>query len=234
MARVPVLLFNLENGELEYAKFAISLYTGIDSAKLKQPSLLFEEELERVREAVRELARSPLYIKTMGAPTVQEIDRISRQHISRHGVKRIGVDYIQLIRNGIEKREQDVSMSSGRLRAMALNYKLPVMTAAQLNREIERRGQNSTPTLADLRESGSLEQDATMVWINRLLWPVPTGDQLRMFPDNVDNGELREIPRAVPIKIHVLKNRNGPVGETMPILWRKHVNDFNTITEFRE
>lgn len=229
---VPSLLFNLENGELEYAKFAISFKAQIDSNKLKDPSMLTEEEHERVRWAAEELANAPLYVKTLGSPSVYEIERISRQHIIKFGIKRIGVDYIQLIRNGKQKKVDDVTESSQLLRAIPVNFGVPLLANAQLSRNIEHRGEGSTPVLADLRESGSLEQDATMVWVPRRVWPTPTGAQLRMFPDNIDEaGELFEGAKAEPIEIHVLKNRNGSVGVTRPILWRKHVNDFHTISD---
>lgn len=228
----PALLFNLENGELEYAKFAIAYHAQIDSEKLKSPDRLTDEELQRVRYSSRDLANAPLYVKTIGSPSVYEVERISRQHIVKYGVTRVGVDYIQLMRNGKENKVADVSESSNILRAIAINYKIPVMAISQLSRKIEHRGEGSTPVLADLRESGSLEQDATMVWVPRAVWPTPTGTQLRRFQDNInENGDLHEGIKAMPIKIHVLKNRNGAIGVTRPFLWRRHVNDFNIITE---
>lgn len=231
LAGTPSLLFNLENGELEYAKFALSYRAQVDSSKLKDPRLLSEEEHERVRYAARELANAPLYVKTLGAPSVYEVERISRHHITRYDIKRIGVDYIQLIRNGKENKVSDVTESSQVLRSIPINYRVPLLANAQLSRKIEHRGEGSIPVLADLRESGSLEQDATMVWVPRAVWPTPTGTQLRTFPDNIDeSGELYEGAKAIPIKVHVLKNRNGSVGVTRPFLWRKHTNDFNTIT----
>lgn len=228
----PMLLFNLENGELEYAKFAISYHAQIDSERLKSPEHLTEEELDRVRSSSHALANAPLYVKTLGSPSVHEVERMSRHHIVKYGVKRIGVDYIQLIRNGKENKVADVSESSNVLRAIALNFKTPVLAISQLSRKIEHRGEGSAPVLADLRESGSLEQDATMVWVPRAVWPTPTGTQLRRFADNVNSeGQLYEGVKAAPIRIHVLKNRNGSIGVTRPVLWRRHVNDFNIIAD---
>ena len=233
MAGKPTLIINLENGELEYAKFALALRAQVDSMKLKDPHLLNDEEKERLRVASRELANVPLYIKTVGSPSAAEADRIIRHHVTHFGVQRIGLDYVQLISNpGKTRMVEDVTKSSQTLRAAALNYKVPVMANSQLSRDIEHRGEEALPRLADLRESGSLEQDATIVCIPRFTWPTPTGDQLRVFPDNVrDNGSLFETPKAVPLTLHVLKNRNGSIGTSRPVLWRKHMNDFNNIVE---
>lgn len=227
----PTLIINLENGELEYAKFALSLRAQVDSEKLKNPRLLSPEEKERLVVASRELANAPLYVKTVGAPSATEVDRIIRHHITHFNIERVGVDYIQLMYNpGTRNKVEDISMSSASLRAAALNYKIPVMANAQLNRDIQRRGEGAEPRLDDLRESGSLEQDATIVGIPRFTWPTPTGAQLRMFSDNVNEaGNLHETIKAIPLTIHVLKNRNGATGKSRPVLWRKHMNDFNNI-----
>ncbi|MGW8178417.1 MAG: replicative DNA helicase, partial [bacterium] len=157
---VPTLIINLENGELEYAKFALSLRAQVDSAKIKEPTLLSDDEKQRLVDAAHDLANAPLYVKTVGSPTAREVDRIIRHHVLHYGVKRVGVDYIQLINNpGKRNQVENVSESSGILRAAALNYKVPVMANSQLSRDIEYRGENANPRLADLRESGSLEQD---------------------------------------------------------------------------
>jgi replicative DNA helicase len=229
----PTLIINLENGELEYAKFALSMVAQVDSMKLKDPSLLSGEEKERLVQASRDLANAPLYVKTIGSPSAIETDRIIRHHINHYNVERVGVDYIQLMENpGSRNEVSNVTTSSKSLRAAALNYKVPVMANSQLSREIEHRGENAHPKLADLRESGSLEQDATIVCIPRFTWGTPTDAQLRMFTDNInDDGELFESPKAVPLTLHVLKNRNGSIGTSRPVLWRKHMNDFNNIEE---
>lgn len=230
-AGMPVLLFNLENGELEYAKFAISMRTGINSDKLKDPRLLRPDEIDMVRQASGELAQLPLYIKTMGSPSIKEINRVANQHVSRHKVQLIGLDYVQLVRNGISRRVDDVSETTGVLRGMAINYKTPIIANAQLSREIEHRGNNANPVLADLRDSGSLEQDATMVWFQRFFWWEPSTVQLGIFRENVDpDGGVRLPAKAVPVRTFILKNRNGGVGTTQPYLWVKATNNFKPIT----
>ncbi len=109
---------------------------------------------------------------------------------------------------------------------------VPVMCAAQLSRAIESRGPNSEPYLADLRESGSLEQDATVVMFVRPVWSTsPSREMVARFPENTDERGLRlPVIRAAPVRFHVLKNRNGPTGVTSEIKWSKHTGNFQTLT----
>lgn len=229
---IPVLLFNLENGDLEYPKFMLSLLTGIDSEALKDPRRLSEEQLFRLRERAQEMARLPIYLKAMAAPSVNDMERVVRPLI-RKGIKRIGVDYIQLVKNGVENQVQDVTISSNSLRAWAMRYKIPVVAAAQMNRSIEHRGEDAEPQLSDLRESGSLEQDGTIIMFPRKVWPNPTDAQLRRFDMNIDpeTGQLYETPKAEPIRVYVRKNRNGGVGRTRPFLWVLSTNNFLPLQE---
>lgn len=235
LAGMPALLFNCENGELEYAKFAISMLAGIDSDKLKDPRRLTEEELALIRAKAAELASIPLYVKTIGAPSARQIERIARAHISQHNIRLLGVDYIQLLQNGIESKVLDVSQSSGVLRSIALNYGVPVIANSQMSRSIVHRGQDAEPQLSDLRESGALEQDATMVWFPRSMWPDPTDAQLHTFPENRDvTGRLYPTIKALPIKVYLKKNRNGGTGVTEPMKWIRSTNNFQTLTEVPE
>ena len=231
-ANMPTLIFNLENTEMEYARYCLSMMTGIDSDRLKDGRGLSEEELETVRETAREMAGMPVIVKTLAAPSIAEVDRISRQHIKEQKVGMIGIDYLQLVQNGRKNRVDDVTLSSQGARAMALRYHVPVVAAAQMSRSIEHRGEEAAPKLSDLRESGSLEQDATIIAFPRHLWPNPTDAQLRQFPHNVDpeSGQLYENIKAVPMVLYIEKNRNGPIGRTEPFLWVKSTNNFYAIT----
>ena len=109
------------------------------------------------------------------------------------------------------------------------------MAAAQLNRKIDERGKNSEPLLSDLRDSGSLEQDATQVWFIRPVWAEPTEAQLETFNENKgSNGLLLSKPPVRPMRVYIRKNRNGPSGVCDPIAWdmsngRWRSLDLNTI-----
>jgi replicative DNA helicase len=216
-----VVIFNLENNEMEYANYLVAHVSGIDTWKLRQPTLMTPGEVGRARAAVKQLRSMPLRIVSLGAPSVYEIIRIARK-LLLEGFEIFMVDYIQLIKNGIENEVQDITMTSSILRGFALKHHVPVIAAAQLNREIVKRALGAKPQLSDLRGSGSLEQDAVIVAFNVLL---DTEEQvLRQFPQNMRDGAFTV--RAVPMRIYVEKNRNGPVDRTAPMLWDKSTNQF--------
>jgi replicative DNA helicase len=228
-----ILIFNLENDEIEYARYSLALRTGIDSKKLRQPRLLSRAELERVKTAAIELKELPIEVVTLGSPTVNEITRIARSKYRSFKQDMVMVDYVQLINNGLNNRVSDVTLSSQTLRALAMKNQLniPVMVAAQLSRAIETRGRGSDPQLSDLRESGSLEQDATVVMFVRPVWgEAPSRQQVARFPENMDERNvMRPIHRAIPMRMHILKNRNGPVGVSPEVKWSKHTGNFQTL-----
>lgn len=218
-----VLIFNLENSHIEYARAMLSLHTGINNELLKSPQRLSDEQMMEVKRGHHELNELGIHIVSLGGPSIEEIRRIARAKIAKYNIDMIMVDYIQLMFNGNKTNaNDDITRSSSGLRAMSLNWGIPIMAAAQLNRDIERRGADAEPMLADLRSSGSLEQDATQVWFLRKLWGEPTENQLLSFSANQDqNGNLLPKIPALPMRIFVKKNRNGPVGTTEPILWNR-------------
>ena len=218
-----VLIFNLENSHIEYARAMLSLHTGLNNELLKKPQTMSEEQMDIVRGGHQELNELGIHIVSLGGPSIEEIKRIARAKIVKYDIDMIMVDYIQLMNNGnLTNANDDITRSSSGLRSLALNWNIPIIAAAQLNRDIERRGADAEPMLADLRGSGSLEQDSTQVWFLRKLWGEPTEQQLLTFSANRDNdGNLRPKTPALPMRIFVKKNRNGPVGTTEPILWNR-------------
>ncbi len=224
----PVTIINLENGELEYARYLVALRAGIDADLLRNPSVLHDNQMQDIKNALRELKSIPLRIVTLGAPSVEEV---AREYVTavREGAKSVWVDYIQLINNRVDNKNLDVTISSTRLRGLSMKHHVPLIVASQMSREIVKRGVEAEPELSDLRDSGSLEQDATHVLFPRLACgPNPTADQLREFPEN-RNEEGRVI--VVPIKVYVRKNRNGSIGVTNPFKWNKSTNNFEALTD---
>jgi replicative DNA helicase len=99
-----------------------------------------------------------------------------------------------------------------------------------LNRAIETRGQNdSDPVLSNLRDSGSIEQDAVIVAFIRNHWRNPTRAQIMAFPENVVNGEPAPRLKAIPVRFHFAKNRNGEMGVSDIIKWNKANGRFQTL-----
>jgi replicative DNA helicase len=226
----PSAIFNMENDPIEYARYMIALDTGLDSKKLRDPRLLTDAEVRAVRASAERISRLPLQIITMAAPSAAEIARTARRLVAENHVELIGVDYIQLVRNGVERRVDDIAVTTGALRALALQMGVPVAAACQLNRAIETRGQNdSDPVLSDLRDSGSIEQDAVIVAFIRNHWRNPTRAQIMAFPENVVNGEPAPRLKAIPVRFHFAKNRNGEMGVSDIIKWNKANGRFQTL-----
>ena len=228
---INVSIFNLENADIEYPRAITALHLNINSRVLREPQRLTERQLRQVIEAAHELSTLPLHIVSMGGPSVAEIDRVTRKHISKHKTQMIWVDYVQLISNGLENSNQDITKTSQQLRAMAKKYGIPVMACAQLNREIEHRS-SYDPVLSDLRESGSLEQDATGVLFPCPVWKNPSIEQLARFSGNrqADGRPSTEVIE-IPIYFKIAKNRNGGVGNTKEILWNKATGSYKTLTD---
>lgn len=228
-----VTTFNLENDELEYAKFAIAAEAKVDSAKLKNPRTLSNAEMERVQEATNRLASIPWRIITLSSPKISQVVNLARKSAIENHTRLIQVDYLQLIRNSSSNRVEDLAETTGILRGAALKLKIPIIAACQLSRNIEHRGDAAQPQLSDLRESGSIEQDATQVWFIRSMWrnpPAPAEVAHTRFPENFDHGgTILPAIKAVPVQIHVRKNRNGPTGVTTPIKWRKDFGIFQSL-----
>lgn len=230
-----VTTFNLENDELEYAKFAVAAMADVDSARLKNPRLLSNREMDTVREKIEELAALPWKIITLSSPTISQIMNLARKSCIENKTELIQIDYLQLIRNSSTNRVEDLAETTGYLRGLALKQRVPIVAACQLNRAIELRGEGGVPQLSDLRESGSIEQDATQVWFVRSVWrnpPTPAELTATPFPENYDReGRILPAIRAIPVKIHVKKNRNGPIGATSPIKWRKDTGVFQSLLQ---
>jgi replicative DNA helicase len=237
-----VAILNYENAPIEYARYFLAIETGIDSKKMKMPKLLSPQEREEIREAARTLSRLPIRIVTTRRTVSAAISK-ARQLAATQGVTMLGIDYIQLLNNGLENRVNDISLTTGALRAFALDTHIPVIANSQLSRDIERRGRTGSgnegnsrmvgegadPELSDLRESGSIEQDATQVIFPRPLRN-PSIQVLSMFPENWDNNILQsQRPRVVPVFFHVMKNRNGSTGKSDPVAWYKHIDTYRTL-----
>ena len=104
---------------------------------------------------------------------------------------------------------------------------------SQLSRDIEKRGTLSEPQLSDLRDSGSIEQDGTIIIFPRNLWQNPNPQQILEFPENRNPHTLQPYDelKAVPMRFHILKNRNGPIGITPKIKWTKSTGRYQTLIE---
>ena len=187
---LPVGIFSLEMSQEELVDRLLVGQADIDAWKLKT-GRLDEKDFDKLSLAMGQLAEAPIYIDDTPGISISEIRTKARRLQIEHGLKLLIVDYLQLIHGrNLENRVQEVSEISQSLKNIARELKIPVLAISQLSRAVESRG-TRRPQLADLRESGAIEQDADVV----------------MFIYREDP----EHPEQVILDIQ--KHRNGPVGE---------------------
>ena len=196
-ARKPVIFFSMEMGHLELTKRLLAAEAQIDARKLST-GRLSEHEWPKLNQAVGRLAEAPFFIDDNPHCTVMEMRAKARRTKAKYGdLGLIVVDYLQLMTTSgkrQESRQVEVSELSRGLKILARELDCPVMTLSQLNRQLEYR-QDKRPMLADLRESGSIEQDADIV--------------IFIYRDEFYNPESEQRGMA---EIIVAKHRNGPTG----------------------
>ena len=195
-ANRPVLFFSLEMSHLEITQRLLASEARVDSSRLRNGNLK-EADWTKISHAIGRLAEAPLYIDDNPRATVLEIRAKARRLKSRLGdLGIVVVDYLQLMtgRNGAENRQVEVSEISRGLKILARELQTPVVALSQLSRNLEQRA-DKRPMLSDLRESGSLEQDADVVmFLYR--------DEL-YHPESPDRGTA---------EVAVAKHRAGPSG----------------------
>ena len=160
-----VLVFSLEMSKTELSKRLLSLYTGLASESLKHPHKLSPQVQGRIWEAANAIEQSKLVISDTAEQSLAAIKAITRQ--VKHNHKDLGlvvIDYLSLIKvvSNKSSREQEVAEISRSLKMLAKEYNIPVLALAQVGRAVENRA-DKKPSLADLRESGAIEQDADVV-----------------------------------------------------------------------
>lgn len=187
--KLPACVFSLEMSKEELVDRLLVRQGLIDAWKLKTGQLT-DSDFDSLSEAMGVLAEAPLYIDDTPGLTVTELRTKARRLQVDKGIKFIVVDYLQLMHGQTrDNRVQEVSEISQGLKNLARELRIPVLAAAQLNRQMEARG--GRPRLSDLRESGSIEQDADVV----------------MFLHREDE-EVKEI-----VTCGIEKHRNGPTGQ---------------------
>ncbi|SDW89543.1 primary replicative DNA helicase [Lutibacter oricola] len=161
----PVAIFSLEMSSVQLITRMISSETGISSGKLRKGSLE-RHEWEQLNVKVKNLSKAPIFIDDTPSLSIFDLRAKARRLASQHGIKIIIIDYLQLMTAGNAaggNREQEISMISRNLKALAKELNIPVIALSQLSRAVETRGGSKRPLLSDLRESGAIEQDADIV-----------------------------------------------------------------------
>lgn len=185
--KLPVGFFSLEMSKEELMDRLLVAQADIDAWKMKTGTLN-EEEFTKLSDAMGEMYETPLYIDDTPGMSILEMRTKARRLQAEHGLRMIIVDYLQLARpaRSLDNRVQEVSEVSQGLKNLARELKVPVLALSQLSRQVEARGVKR-PQLADLRESGAIEQDADVVMF---MW--------RENDDDLEN-----------MKLDIAKHRNG-------------------------
>ena len=201
------VIFSLEMSKSEIVMRLLSAEAKIRLADMRAGTMT-DDDWTRLARRMSEISEAPLFVDDSPNLTMMEIRAKARRLKQRHDLKLIVIDYLQLMSSGkrVESRQQEVSEFSRSLKLLAKELEIPVIAVAQLNRGPEQRTGNK-PQMSDLRESGSLEQDADIII-------------LLHRPEYYNNEE-----RPGEADIIVAKHRNGQT-RTIPVAFQGHVSRF--------
>jgi replicative DNA helicase len=194
--KAHVLVLSLEMGKSQLVRRMMCSEGRVDASRVRIGQIA-HDDWPRLIEAANILSQMPVYIDDTAALTVMEVRAKARRLMSEHGLDLIIVDYLQLMRSssrGAESREREISEISRSLKGLAKELSVPVIALSQLNRALEAR-QDKRPMLADLRESGAIEQDADVIMF--------------VYRDEVYNKDTPDVGIA---EVIIGKQRNGPIG----------------------
>ena len=210
-----VVVFSLEMSASQLVQRMLCTEATVESQKIKEGTVT-SEDLKRLIDVMEPMSRAKLFIDDSGGATVPEIRSKCRRLRARHGLDMVVIDYLQLMQSGggrkSDSRTQEVSDMTRQLKLLARELDVPVVLLAQLNRGPETR-LDHTPMIADLRESGSIEQDADMV--------------ILLYRPAVYDEEADNTSQAI-----IAKHRHGPTGTVM-LAWQGEYTRFmNLATEY--
>jgi replicative DNA helicase len=215
--KIPVAVFSLEMGRQQLAERFLCSVGEVDSQKVRR-GLLGEEHYSRLVEACGLLSEAPIYVDDTSTLTPLELRAKSRRLKSLYGIRCVIVDYLQLMHLGsgrVESRQQEITTISRYLKALARELSVPVMVLSQLNRSPEGR-EGHKPRMSDLRESGSIEQDADVVMLLHREDYYHRGEK-EYEPDNTAD-------------IIIAKQRNGPTGN-VELVFREKFTRFENAAQ---
>jgi len=212
--RQPVAIFSLEMAKEQLVLRMLCSESRVDSHKLRS-GYLGKTDWPLLTAAAGTLTEAPIFIDDSPAISILEMRAKARRLKAEHGLSMIIVDYLQLMRGrgDSDTREQEISDISRSLKALAKELRVPIIALSQLSRAVETRGGERKPVLADLRESGAIEQDADVViFIYRK----------EVYDPSEENKGLAEIM--------ISKQRNGPVGTVM-LTFRDRYTRFEDLSD---
>ncbi len=216
---LPVALFSLEMGKQQLAERFLCSVSEVDS-QLVRKGMLSTEHYRKLVEACGMLSEAPVFIDDTSSLTPLELRAKARRLKSMHNVQCVIIDYLQLMHLGgrVESRQQEITAISRYLKGLARELEIPVVVLSQLNRAPEGR-EDHRPRMSDLRESGSIEQDADVVMLLHREDYYHKND-----PDYEPNNKAELI---------IAKQRNGPTG-TVPLVFRERITRFENASRLEQ
>jgi len=199
----PVGIFSLEMSQAELAFRAMSGASGYSNIQIRNA----EVNIEKLNEASKAISGLPVWIDDTPGLSLFELRSKIKKLIVKKGVQLIIVDYLQLMKGEGKNREEEVGSISRGLKGIAKEFNVPIIALSQLNRKVEER-HDKCPVLSDLRESGSIEADADIVWM--LYRPA-----FYNIASVTDNEKREEVSSKGVMMVVIVKNRNGATGEFM-------------------
>ena len=198
--KVPILFFSLEMSKEQLIYRLLANETGIGQTRLKIGNL-YKEDWHELKKSIQSYSRLPFFIDDQANLTTQDIrSKIKQILFEQNKIGLIIIDYLQLLLNSKSKSEnrvQELSQITRELKNLAKEFQIPVITLSQLSRNVENRI-NKRPVLSDLRESGSIEQDADLV--------------LMLYRENYYNSMVEKNENITTAELIIAKHRNGPLG----------------------
>ena len=221
----PVVYFSLEMTGDELVTRLLSAEAEIPASKLRKSSTLNKFEKERIADKITRLRKAPLFIDDSAGIDIYQMRAKCRKLKQRHDIKMVFIDYLQLMSgapdaNRNRNREQEISNISRQLKEMSKELEIPVLAMSQLSRKVEDRPM-AIPQLADLRESGAIEQDADIVMA------IHRPEKYGIEQDEMGNSTVNLA------NIHILKYRSGETG-VCPLMFEGKYVRFRDFPVFNE
>jgi replicative DNA helicase len=214
--KIPVVVFSLEMSKEQLALKLLCSEAGVDNQRIRTGTLM-DADWPRLSHALGSLSEAAMFIDDTPGISALEIRARARRIKAEHGLGLIIIDYLQLMQSKTrsENRQQEVSEISRTLKSLARELYVPVIALSQLSRAVEQRT-DKRPNLSDLRESGSLEQDADLVGF--------------LYREDYYNPET---DKKGITELIISKQRNGPVG-TVELLFQKEFSKFVGLDKYRK
>ena len=214
--KVPILFLSLEMSKEQLIYRLLANETGIGQTRLKIGNL-YKEDWHELKKSIQSYSRLPFFIDDQSNLTTQDIrSKIKQILFEQNKIGLIIIDYLQLLLNSKSKSEnrvQELSQITRELKNLAKEFQIPVIALSQLSRNVENRI-NKRPVLSDLRESGSIEQDADLV--------------LMLYRENYYNLMVEKNENITAAELIIAKHRNGPLGTVELAFQTDPTKFFNT------